>query len=369
MVNVLEYFSDSLEYGGQEIFMINMYKNFSDTNIHYTFCTPFKCTNKTLVEMTKNHGDKIIAYNYDRVNFRKKLKQVAFEVLKNNHFDVVHIHSGSIYTLFNVAKIAKKCGVKTVIVHSHLTGQKNLKYMLIKRYSDMFIQKYADKFLACSLLAGEWKFPKKIIEENKCIVVKNGIDIEKFKFNKNKRDEYRKLLNLKDDEFVLCNVGRLEYQKNHEFIVEIANLLNKQNFNYKVIIVGSGSLKSDLEQKIDVYGLKDRFIFLENRNDVAEILMASDLFVLPSRFEGLGIVAIESQASGLPTLCSKEVPTETNLTNLISYLSLDNVKQWANEIINLSKNKVKRENYYKEIEDAGYNAKESAKLLEELYTK
>ena len=350
--------------------MINMYKNFMNKNISYTFCTPFESGNKNLIEMAKIRDDEIVAYNYKfESKLRKKyIKQAAKDILNKNKFDVIHIQSGSIYTLFEVAKIAKKSGVKKVIVHSHCTGINNLKYKLIKKYSDMFIQKYADKFLACSLLAGEWKFPKKIMEENKCIVVKNGIDTEKFKFNKNKRDEYRKLLNLKDDEFVLCNVGRLEYQKNQEFIVEIANLLNNQNFNFKVIIVGSGSLKDDLNQKINNYNLNNKFIFLENRSDVAEILMASDLFVLPSRFEGLGIVAIESQASGLQTICSKEIPIETNITDLISYLSLDNVEQWANEIVNLSKNKVKRENSYKEIENAGYDAKESAKLLEELYT-
>lgn len=367
-VKVLQFFGEPLAYGGQEAFMVNMYKNFENNNIHYTFCTPFNSENKTLIELTKQKNDEIVAYNYEfHSKLRKKsIKKTAKDLLSKNEYDIIHIQSGSIYTLLAVAKLAKKYGVKKVIVHSHCTGNNNFKYKLIKWFSDRKIDKYVDIYFACSDLAAVWKFPKNVIENNNYVMVKNGIDIEKFTFNNNKRNKYREEFNL-TNEIVLCNVGRFELQKNHEFTIKLAEQLKIANFNFKFILVGTGSLKEKMINKIKELGLENYFIILENRTDIAEIMMASDIFVLPSLFEGFPVTLIEAQASGIYSLASDLITKEAIITDICHYLSLDDVGVWVEKIKDFSNQLKNREKYAEIVSNAGYSSKQSALLLEDKY--
>lgn len=366
-LEILEAAAEAFSYGGQEAFLISMYKNWS-TRHRYTFFTPFFCDNQNLIKLTEERNDKIISYNYkfNSLLRKKYIKKATQDLLRKHHYDVMHIHSGSVYALYLMAKLAKKHGVKRVIVHSHATGKMNFKYKLIKHFSDKHIAKFADEFFACSGLAAEWKFPKNIIENKSYQVIKNGITTEKFVFDSQIRDEYRKKFNI-TDEFVLCNVGRFEFQKNHEFIVEIARLLNERNFNFKFILVGDGILKNEIVKKINDLMLSDKFSFLEKRNDIPQIMMASDLFVLPSLYEGLPVVLVEAQATGLGVIVSDTVTKEIEITNLIKFLPITNESVWVDEIIKY-KNDADRSKYADYIKSAGYDAKTSAKLLENIYS-
>ena len=366
-LNVVEFFGEPLAYGGQEAFMLNMYKNFKDANTRYYLVTPFDSTNKSLIEEAEQRGDKIIAYNYKfnsllrKYNIKKSIKRV----LKELRVDVLHIQSGSIYVLLNVAKIAKNHGIKKVIVHSHCAGVDNFKYRLIKRQSDKKINKYVDIYFACSKLAAYWKFPKEIMDKEQYFIVNNGIDVDRYKFNEQDRIEYRKNLQI-EDKFVLCNVGRFSTQKNHHFTVAIMEHL-KARMNCICILVGSGELKDEIVQLIKDKGLEDYFLFLEKRSDVEKIMMASDLFILPSLYEGLAVTSIESQATGLPTLCSDQITRETDITDLIKFIPLKEVEDWCDEIISRSNWTVQREKYSDIISEKGYNAKDSAEFLEKKY--
>ena len=369
-IKVCEFFGEPLAYGGQEAFIINMYKNFQDENLKYTFVTPFDLTNKTLMDLVEKRQDKIIHYNY---NFNSKLrksyiKKTLKKLFKENTFDVVHIHTGSIFTILTASKIAKTLGhVKTVIAHSHSTGKNNFKYKLIKKYSDSKIDKYVDVYFACSKLAGQWKFPKEIIEDKKLQVINNGIDLQKYKFNEKTRTKYRKEFGIKDNQLLLCNVGRFAPEKNHEFIVKIANELRQKKVDFKFVLVGEGPLKEQIIQKINELGLIDYFIVLEKRSDIAEIMMASDMFILPSLFEGLAVTSIESQATGLITLCSSTITKETQITDIYYCLDINDPKDWSKMILKHKNDKIDRSKYGKIISDAGYDAKQSAQILESKY--
>lgn len=367
-VKVLEFFGEPLLYGGQEAFMLNMYKNFEKNNIHYTFCTPFESGNKTMIQMAKDRGDEIVSYNYKFESKTRKLsiKKAAKDVLSKNHFDVIHIHTGSVFTIIEVAKLAKKYGVKSIIAHSHATGYNTFKYRLIKKYSDKKIGGVVNHYYACSDSAAAWKFPKDIISAKNYSVIKNGIETEDYKFNNKTREEYRKNLGLGND-FTVCMVGRFAEPKNHIFIVDLMEELLKRDKEIRCVFVGSGDTKPLIIDTIKEKKIDDRFLFLENRSDVNNILMACDVFVFPSKFEGLGIVAIESQASGLPTVCSEFIPQETNLTDVISYHSLDKQQEWIDKINEIKNMKVDRSKYAKVVAEAGYDAKESAQLLEDKY--
>lgn len=368
-LKVLEFFGEPFCYGGQEAFMLNMYKNFKNENIEYVFCTPFDLTNKNLLELSEKRKDKVVHYDY---NFNSKLRKFYInkalkKILQKEKFDVIHIQTGSSFTLLTAAKLAKKYGIKNVIAHSHCTGIKNLKYKLIKKYSDKRIEKYVDNYFACSLVAGEWKFPKKIIEENKCVIVNNGININNHTFDAETRKEYRKEFGVSKNTKLLCNVGRFALQKNHKFILEIVKLLKERKFDFKFILIGEGELKQEILEKIKQINLEDCFIVLEKRNDISKIMMASDIFVMPSLFEGFPVTLIEAQATGLRCLSSNTVTQEAAISDLIEYLPIEDASVWADKIEKTKSKNTPREEYAEIVSKAGYNAEDSAKLLEDVF--
>lgn len=368
-INVLECFGEQILYGGQEVFVINMYRNFKDPQIKYTFFTAFNSENVNLINLARERGDEIIAGNKNIFSFLSKYYVITEfkKLLKKRKFDVVHIHSVGIFILYIMSKLAKKAGVKKVIVHSHASGFNTFKHRLIKGYSDKRITKYADVYLACSKLAGEFKYPKQIMESGRCKVINNGIDCEKFSFNEEIRAKYRKDFNLQEDELTICHVGRFSDEKNHEFLVDVIKLVSEKTNKFKVILVGEGPKKEEIKKKIADYNLQDHFIYFERRNDVNNILFASDLFVLPSKFEGLGIVCIEAQSTGLYTLASSEVPAEANLTDIIEFLPINDAKIWVDRIVELKDKIVDRKKYSTIIKEAGFSAGDSARVLENTY--
>ena len=365
-INVIEFFGEPLNYGGQEAFIINIYSKIDKSKFEFTFITPFECKNEKLKKMIKENGDHLIADNqkFDS-KFRKKSIIKTAKKYINNNYSIIHIHSGSIFTLYNVAKISKERQVNKVIVHSHATGINNIKYRLIKKITDKSFSKYADEFLACSEDAAKWKFPKKIIKNNKYIIIKNGIDLEKFKFNKNIRNEYRKKLKV-EDKIVMCNVGRFSKEKNQDFVIDVFHNYQKTNNAFLMLIGGNGDNEEEINKKIEQLNLKDKVLILKNIDNVSDYLQASDVFLFPSLFEGLGIVAIESQTIGLPIICSENIPKDVYLTNIcrMHYIN-ENVNIWCDEIDDLRK--MDRVSNIDVISSKGYNIYSSVKNIEKIY--
>ena len=246
---VLEFFCEPLNFGGQEAFILNVYKKFNSKKISYTFCTPFECKNEKLKEIIKEKKDEII---YLDLEFETKLRKInlikgAKKILKNNKYDVIHIHSGSTFSLYTIAKLAKKSGIKKVIVHSHSTGYKTLKYEIIKKITDKKMRKYVDIFIACTEDAAKWKFPKEVVLQKKYKIAKNGVDLEAFKFDEAKRQKIRNEYNIENKDVIL-NVGRFSKEKNQTFLIDIFKKIKEINEKaYLIIIGGTGPLKEEIK--------------------------------------------------------------------------------------------------------------------------
>lgn len=370
MKKILMAFAEPFEYGGQEAFALNMYKYINHKEYSIDFFTPYNLSNEKAKEILNENKNQIF---YCNKKFDSILRKVYFKnclkkfIKEHNDYEIVHLNSGSTFALAEGAKICKKHGIKEVIVHSHATGFSNLKHKITKILS-AYKFKYADTFIACSDKAAEFRFPKIIINKNKYFVLKNGIDINNFKFDINVRNKCRKELNIKEGEFVLGNVGRLSPEKNQKFIIDIFKKMIDRDENCKLVLVGTGILEKKIIEYIKEKGLEEKFILLKNRSDVNVILQAIDVFLFPSLYEGLGIAAIEAQTSGLPTFCSKNVPEDANVTPLFRKLNLsDNVDLWVNEIEKIKQ--YKRNDYSKEIEHRGYDIKNTVLELEKIYSK
>lgn len=368
-MKVLQVFGEPLSNGGQEAFIMNIYRNINKKKVEFDFFSPYYCDNENLKKEIENLGGRVFLGNgtFGDKNSKKTFKRKLKLFLKNNKYDVIHIHSGSLYALTYGAKIAKKSGASRVIVHAHAAGLNNIKYKIIKFISNFIITKYATEFIACSDYVAKWKFPNKIIKQKKYYVVKNGIQLNNFEFSQEIREEYRKKLNI-EKKFAIVHIGRFAEEKNHTFLIDVFKEIYKKDNNSVLVLVGTGELEDEIKNKVEKLNINKSVIFLKNRNDVNKILQAMDIFVFPSLYEGLGIVAIEAQASGLVTICSDKVPDEVNITDLYKCIEIEKgASMWADEILKYKK--CDRVNCISKIKEEGYDAIQSANKLEDIYLK
>lgn len=285
-------------------------------------------------------------------------------------YDVVHLHT-SYWKSFLVEEIAIKRKVAKIIVHSHSTrvdlhdGKKREEAIRIhNKQKNIFSTDLATDFFACSQSASDWLFGDQIPKAS-IKILNNAIDTKQFLYNEDIRLKYRRNLGLEDC-FVLGHVGRFTYQKNHEMIIDMFKKVCDRVENARLILVGDGPLKKDIYEKATKNNILDKILFLGRRSDVANLMQAMDVFLLPSRFEGLGFVLIEAQSTGLKCLASEFVPKETKITSLIEYLPY-NIDEWYEKII-LYVDGYKRTSKVDKIINQGYSLEEQIKQIEELYS-
>lgn len=201
------------------------------------------------------------------------------------------------------------------------------------------------------------------------MLLKNGIDVANFLYNVSIRDKTRDKLRI-SRHFVIGHVGRFAAQKNHQFLINVFKEIYKRYPIAKLMLVGNGELLDNVKRQITKIELpEDSVIFTGTRSDVNALYQAMDVMVLPSLFEGLPVVMVEAQASGVKVIASDNITNESMLIPETEFLSLnDGVAIWANEILKYI-NGYTRRNTYKEIKNAGYSAKDNITGLENFYIK
>ena len=285
-------------------------------------------------------------------------------------YDAVHLHT-SFWKRLLIEELAVQYQVPKIIVHAHSafvdeadpqTRQNMLQVHLECRAK--FNLSLATDFWACSKAAADWLFGEQIPREN-IKLLKNAIDAEQYRFDCQIREQTRKLLGL-DEKFVIGHIGRFAFAKNHEFLIEMFREVSRAEPKALLLLVGTGPLEPDIQKKVEQEGLSGRVVFAGQRKDVPALLQAMDVFCLPSRFEGLGLVLVEAQAAGLPCLVSQAVPEEGVLTGLVTRLPLER-DLWVEGIRNLCYENPIRPDTLRAITDAGYNIKMQIKEIERLY--
>ena len=332
MIRILHIIS-SLEYGGGVQMMLkNYYQCFDKEQFRFDFVV-HGSEKGALEDFFGTYGSEIYHVTPRRVSFFKNHKEIK-EIIKNGNYDIVHNHQDyhGAYSL-HIAKIYR---VKERICHTHITQQpKKLVYKIIKKISVKSLIKNATHFLGCSEAAVNCllgSYSDKINSD----VIKNAIDISRYRYSAQTRNNMRKSLNL-NDEYLVGHVGRFEYVKNHDFIIDMFSEFKKRMPCAKLLLVGDGSLFDTIKPKAENLGLLDDVIFTGVRTDVPELLNAIDVMILPSFTEGLGMAVIEAQAVDLPCVCSKGVPTSTNLSGKVKYLSYD-MDKWCEALVEFRNN-------------------------------
>lgn len=256
-------------------------------------------------------------------------------LLDERKYDVIHLNVFQALPLAYLS-LAKNRGIPIRIAHSHNTMLRRSKTRLLKmgmhRIAKSIFARKATDFWACSAAAAKFMFPKSLLLNPEYQVILNGIDMQRFHFNAEGRELARKRLKI-EGAFVVGNVGRLCFQKNQSFLLDIFARVHEDIPSARLLLIGEGEDLAELKEKAMRLQINDNVIFYGTTGCVEELLWAMDVFVFPSVFEGFGIVAIEAQAAGLPTICSDRVPQEVFASSLSQRVPLNaSTEQWAKEI-------------------------------------
>lgn len=252
--------------------------------------------------------------------------RAIYRLVKEENYTDVYIHGNSAM-MFLEAVPSKLAGAKRVITHCHNTSTD---YPLVHYIVKPFFNRAVDVKIACSEAAGKWAYCGKNIQ-----IIKNGIDLNRFEFDNNIRGQYRKKLGWEKN-IIIGHVGRFTPQKNHFFLIDIFEKLYLRDKRMRLLLIGDGVLKADVQKYVEEKRLGEFVQFLGSINNTSDYYNAMDVFLLPSLFEGLGIVAIEAQANGMPCFLSENCPREAFVTsNAQAVPSKNDSNDWSDRILAL----------------------------------
>ena len=320
---------------------------------------------------TRNMQERGIRFRELSGNQKKVWKnhQLFRKLLRERNYDVVHLNMFQGMTMY-YAHLAKLAGVPVRIAHSHNTDLRQSKTRAIKlwlhhTFSKRFAADATD-FWACSENAAKFMFPKETLEAKGFTFIPNGIRTERFRFDVATRACIRKELGL-EHEFVVGNVGRLCYQKNQEFLLDVFEQLLKERPDSRLLLVGEGESREFLEEKAKTLGIHEKVLFYGVSDSVERLFWAMDVFAFPSRFEGLGIVAVEAQTSGLPVVCSEFVPREAAVTKLAQTIELRaGSAVWAKALLKAGEY-ARHPEAQDAVRQAGFDIRNVAELVQRTY--
>lgn len=316
--------------GGVESVIMNYYRKLNKDK----FLIDFLCISDTIAyeEEIINSGATIIKITPRRKNpirFYRELRKI----FKENNYDAVWVNTCDLSNV-TYLRFAKKFKVKTRIIHSHNSANMSTFIrLMMHKFNRFLIGRLATHHWSCGKLASEWFYRKKIIESPSHKIIKNAIDIEKFAYNQEIRDRVRHEMGL-TDKIVIGHVGRFHFQKNHEFLIKVFKECHNKNPDTILLLIGQGEEEIKIKQLVLDYNLESSVIFLGARGDVNNIFQAMDIFLFPSLFEGLPVVMVEAQVSGLPIIAADTISQEARLTDKVKFLSLKNTEQnWAEFVL------------------------------------
>ena len=350
--------------GGAETMIMNLYRHIDRTKVQFDFVQNENTGAFFDDEITQLGGKIYHCPRFTGKNYFTYRKWWRDFFDKHHEYAFVHGHIGSTAAIY--LKEAKKHGVPT-IAHSHNISPKSMKQFFYNMLSYP-TRNIADYLFMCSLQAGIDRYGESAVsDKNRAYFVPNSIETERYRFDKQTREKVRRSLGFTEDALLIGHVGRFADQKNHLFLLDIFSEIVKRQPTARLLLVGDGTLRKEIEAKINVMDLSGKVILTGNRSDVNELLMAMDVFVFPSKYEGFGIGYVEAQCSGLPCIISDKVTPEGILIKeAVTVISLQSsTSEWANAILNCKT--LKREECAALVKEAGFDVVRNAKRLEEFY--
>lgn len=355
---------------GISSYIINIYKNINRSRIEFTIIS-FYSKKVVLENELLNLGGKIIKYPIDNIKGIKKKISIGKAIIKElnrNCYNAIYLQSSVPYDHLYMYFIKKYSNVPIRIIHSHNSNfnkQFGNSIRMIVGYLSKLFENSSTKYLACSKKAAYWLFRKSTVKNNEVELINNGVEIRKFKYDKEVRNIFREKLGV-FNKVVIGNVGRFTFQKNHKFLIEVFNEYLKINNQAILLLIGEGELEEEIRNKVKELNIENKVIFFGSTNEVENLMQVFDCFVMTSYYEGLPVVGVEAQASGLPVILSDKITDEIKIIDSVKFISLqDNASIWASEIDKSVK--LQREDMSNELIKKGFDIEGVARRVEELF--
>lgn len=325
MIRVLQCVNN-MHRAGLETMLMNYYRHIDRNEIQFDFLTHRPERADYDDEIERLGGKVYYAPRLYPQNYAAYFSFMKDFFRQHPEYQIVHSHIDAMSYLPLLA--AKRSGVPVRIAHSHSTSiDRDLKYP-IKQGFRLMLPKVTTHRFSCGKAAGEFLFRGKDFT-----LIPNAVEGKQFAFNPVLRLQTRTQLGL-TDKLVIGHVGRFCYPKNHEFLIDIFRAAAAQRDNARLLLVGTGENETVIRKKVDALGLTDRVLFLGSQAEVAPFYQAMDVFVMPSRFEGVPLTGVEAQFAGLPCVFSNRVPKEVTFTKHCTFLPLElTVEEWAKNIL------------------------------------
>jgi glycosyltransferase involved in cell wall biosynthesis len=357
--------------GGITSLVINLASQVDTSKVVFDYLTFYDRKELNEDNALQYGGEKIVVpiYRYKNKIIRGLYKFFGtIKILRKHKPDIIHINASFPYDIM-VGISAKLAGVKSVFFHSHNSSMKKDTSIRgkIMPLCQKLIPIVSDCNLACSELAAQFMFPKKIIQNKNYTIVNNGIEVDKYVYNSSVRKEYRQKLNL-EDKFVVGHIGRFNPQKNHSFLISIFDEIQSKRSDAVLLLIGIGELQEEIKALVEEKGLRDKVIFYGATYEVPKMIQAMDCFLLPSLYEGLPVACVEAQSAGLPVIMSDTITKEVALTDLAEYLPLSlSAEEWADNILKFADSHSQRKDMSQEIRQKGFDIKDVAEKLTAMY--
>ena len=347
-------------HGGVESFILNYSQVLKAKGVVFDY---IDLQGKGISESDKilSEGSKIYTMRDYRKHPISTIKRIK-EILRTENYVCIHINMLSAASLVPV--IGGLLGKAKVLVHSHNSQALGLHRRALHAVNAKILRWLPVTRVACGKLAGDWMFGQKYYE-----VIPNSVDIDRYRFQTEDRALLRSKLHINEDTFVMGFVGRVSPQKNPAYLPRILNAVKKKGMkNVKLLIIGDGELLEQVKESAQAFGVSKDIIYVGSQRNMGKWYSAMDVCLLPSLWEGLPLVGVEAQTSGLPCFFSDQVTDEVALTDLVNFCELtETAENWASAIIEKQYDLSQRHRYAECIGQTDYFIGKSAEHLYAIY--
>jgi len=357
-------------YGGTEAIIYGIYEHLDHSKIQFDFLNVYGhpiARQDELIAQGAHVYDLLLKRREGYFKYIRGIKEFYKQHAKE--FDAV-VCNVQCLDQIDMAKYAKKFGVKKTVVHVHNSGNG----IKASRLADFAIRmnkahchRYVDLFLACSKNAAKWGFRKQ--DASKTIIVNNGLDISSMSFSGTKREAFRDKYHFSKEDRIYASAGRLDPQKNQFFLIDIFEHIHQKDPQAKFVLLGNGPLRNQIQSRINDSSAKSSMLLINRIDDIGSFYSGIDAFVLPSLFEGLGMVLLEAQCSGLPCYASADtIPEEACVLKSFRFIPLSlGPEKWASQILNDQLAFSNREEAAKFLVEAGRDIRDTSRFYSSLF--
>lgn len=355
-------------FGGIEKMIVNITSELPKDKYHITLLLN-KMISEEYRETLLNMGVDIVELQDEFIHnpIKRHLKGVKLfdKYIKEHPVDTIHFHISNSIDMMYVS-VAQKRGVKNRIAHSHNSNATS-KFKVLMHYTfKTFLKNSPSHYISCSTKAAYWLYSKKKVDRGEVVILKNAIVTKDYLYNEERRQGTRQRYDF-GNQFIVGHIGRFNEQKNHRFLIDIFTEFKKLKENAELVLIGEGDLKDEIKQYVKEKGVEDSVRFMGNSNEVPNLLSAMDVFLLPSLYEGLPVVLVETQAASLPALVSNTITKEVDVSKYVKYMSLERTPdKWAKGLLKMAE--VPREDNYQTMYDSGFDIASMVKELDKIYS-